>query len=62
MSIFITNLAFTGNAAAINASKMAILFASLTAGTVGFVWLKVFGKPEATDEDMDAMDFHVTEG
>ncbi|HVF48335.1 MAG TPA: Na+/H+ antiporter NhaA [Pyrinomonadaceae bacterium] len=61
MSIFITNLAFTGNAAAINASKMAILFASLTAATLGFVWLKLFGKPEATDEDMDAMDFHMTE-
>lgn len=61
MSIFITNLAFIGNAAAINASKMAILFASLTAATAGFVWLKLFGKPEATDEDIDAMDFHMTE-
>lgn len=40
MSIFITNLAFTGDAATINASKMAILLASLTAGTVGFLWLR----------------------
>lgn len=48
MSIFITNLAFVGNAETINASKMAILSASLTAGTVGFLWLKSFGKPEAT--------------
>ncbi|MBX9904721.1 MAG: Na+/H+ antiporter NhaA [Burkholderiales bacterium] len=40
MSIFITNLAFAGDPAAINASKMAIFLASLTAGTVGFLWLK----------------------
>ena len=61
MSIFITNLAFAGNADIINASKMAILLASLTAGTIGFLWLKLLGKPEETDEDMDAMDFDVTE-
>ena len=61
MSIFITNLAFTGNAAVINASKMAILLASLTAGTMGFLWLKLFGQPEESDEDMDAMDFDMTE-
>ena len=61
MSIFITNLAFTGNALEINGSKMAILLASLTAGTIGFIWLKLFGKPEETDEDMDSMDFHETE-
>lgn len=40
MSIFITNLAFAGDAAAINASKMAILLASLIAGTTGFLWLR----------------------
>lgn len=57
MSIFITNLAFVGNAEAINASKMAILLASLIAGTVGFIWLKLFGKPKETDADMDTMDF-----
>jgi len=61
MSIFITNLAFTGSGEMINASKMAILLASLTAGTIGFVWLKLFGKPEESDEDLDAMDFHLTE-
>ncbi|MGB5012868.1 MAG: Na+/H+ antiporter NhaA, partial [Pyrinomonadaceae bacterium] len=61
MSIFITNLAFAGNAIEITGSKMAILLASLTAGTIGFIWLKLFGKPEDTDEDMDAMDFHETE-
>lgn len=43
MSIFITNLAFAGNTETINASKMAILLASLTAGTIGFLWLKLFG-------------------
>ena len=40
MSIFITNLAFTGNAEIINASKIAILLASLTAGVIGFMWLR----------------------
>ena len=44
MSIFITNLAFSENAAMINASKMAILIASLTAGTIGFLWLTLFGQ------------------
>jgi len=61
MSIFITNLAFVGNAETINASKMAILLASLTAGTIGFVWLKLLGKPEESDADMDAMDFYADE-
>ena len=45
MSIFITNLAFAGNAETINASKMAVLLASLVAGTVGFLWLRFTGKP-----------------
>jgi NhaA family Na+:H+ antiporter len=40
MSIFITNLAFEGNAAAIASSKMAILIASMIAGTAGIVWLR----------------------
>ena len=61
MSIFITNLAFAGNGAQINGSKMAILLASLTSGTTGFIWLKILGKPEESDEDMDSMDFHETE-
>lgn len=57
MSIFITNLAFTGEPALVNASKMAILLASLAAGVVGFTWLKLFGKPLESDTDMDTMDF-----
>jgi NhaA family Na+:H+ antiporter len=57
MSIFITNLAFAGNAAEVNASKTAILLASLAAGACGFLWLKLFGGPEEGDDDMDAMDF-----
>ncbi len=61
MSIFITNLAFVGEANAISTSKMAILLASLTAGTIGFLWLKLLGKPEESDEDMDTMDFEMTE-
>jgi Na+:H+ antiporter, NhaA family len=44
MSIFITNLAFAGNAPIVNASKMAILLASVIAGTAGFLWLRTFAK------------------
>ncbi|HEX9961636.1 MAG TPA: Na+/H+ antiporter NhaA, partial [Pyrinomonadaceae bacterium] len=61
MSIFITNLAFVGNTDVINASKMAILLASLTAGTIGFLWLKLLGGAKESDEDTDTMDFHATE-
>ena len=57
MSIFITNLAYTGQADVINASKMAILLGSLVAGLVGFAWLKFLGAPLASDPDLDAMDF-----
>jgi NhaA family Na+:H+ antiporter len=47
MSIFITNLAFAGNPEAINASKMAILSASLAAGILGFLWFQWVGRSEA---------------
>ncbi len=57
MSIFITNLAFMGQADLINTSKIAILLASLVAGMMGFFWLKFFGKPLDTDTDLDTMDF-----
>ncbi|NHZ80736.1 Na+/H+ antiporter NhaA [Massilia sp. CCM 8695] len=56
MSIFITNLAFTGQAEVVNASKMAILLASLVAGVTGFAWLKLFGQPQAGDSDPDTLD------
>jgi len=48
MSIFITNLAFTGQAGIINASKLAILLASFIAGLLGFGWLKAKGAPLAS--------------
>jgi len=57
MSIFITNLAFTGQADVINASKIAILLASLCAGVAGFAWLKFMGAPLASDPDPETMDF-----
>ncbi len=44
MSIFITNLAFAGNGDVIAASKIAVLLASLTAGTMGFLWLRFLAK------------------
>jgi NhaA family Na+:H+ antiporter len=43
MAIFIANLAFAGDAENVNASKMAILLASLTAGIIGFLWLRFLG-------------------
>ena len=43
------NLAFAGNTNFINASKMAILLASVCAGALGFLWLRVFSRA-ATDE------------
>ncbi|MBI2277204.1 MAG: Na+/H+ antiporter NhaA [Dechloromonas sp.] len=49
MSIFITNLAFHGNTDAINASKMAILLASLSAGLLGFLWLRFVSRAVTTD-------------
>ena len=61
MSIFITNLAFTGNVDVINSSKMAILIASFAAGTAGFIWLRLFGKPNATDDDLDTLDFETAD-
>lgn len=57
MSIFITNLAFSTNPDEINGSKMAILLASLIAGTIGFIWLKLFGAPNPTDDDLTTMDY-----
>jgi Na+:H+ antiporter, NhaA family len=41
MSIFITNLAFAGDAQLINASKAAILAASFAAGLCGLAWLAI---------------------
>ena len=56
MSIFVTNLAFTGDGEAIAQSKMAILAGSLTAGLAGFLWLAFFGKPTEVDTDPGTMD------
>lgn len=61
MSIFITNLAFATDPKHVNGSKMAILLASLAAGTVGFLWLKLLGQPQESDVDMETMDFDITE-
>ncbi len=50
MSIFITNLAFSENIEIINASKTAILLASLCAGAIGFVWLNYFTKSSSASQ------------
>ncbi len=46
MSIFITNLAFSGEATLINVSKLAILAGSLIAGLIGMFWLYLFNRPK----------------
>jgi NhaA family Na+:H+ antiporter len=40
MAIFIANLAYATDPPVVNASKMAILVASVTAGILGIVWLR----------------------
>lgn len=58
MSIFITNLAFPGNADLITASKVAILIGSSAAGILGFLWLAWAGRPNAparTEETAEAV-------
>ena len=47
MSIFITNLAFPSSEELIDASKMAILVASVAAATLAFVWLRLAPSAEA---------------
>jgi hypothetical protein len=49
--------AFPGDAVAINAAGMAILLASVAAGVMGFIWLKLPGRPDSADADPDTMDF-----
>lgn len=44
MSIFITNLAFEGNPGFINASKIAVLVASIFAGGLGLLWLRMVSR------------------
>jgi NhaA family Na+:H+ antiporter len=60
MSIFIANLAFPGQAAVIDSSKMAVLTVSLVAGSLGFLWLKLFGHPVPLDTNPQTMDLAVS--
>jgi len=41
MSIFVANLAFIGDPAMVSASKVAVLFASVIAGFLGWLWLRI---------------------
>jgi len=50
MSIFIALLAFD-NADIVNNSKIAILIASLIAGTIGFIWLKLTLKTQIVNDE-----------
>jgi NhaA family Na+:H+ antiporter len=53
MSIFVAHLAFAGNPEAINASKIAILGASLTAGLLGYLWLRLLTSPNMTGRNSE---------
>lgn len=44
MSIFISNLAFQGNAALLDASKIGIIAGSLISGTIGYIILRFYSK------------------
>ena len=48
MSIFVTQLAFANDPALISASKMAILLASLVAGSLGLLWLGLVARKPVT--------------
>jgi NhaA family Na+:H+ antiporter len=47
MSIFITNLAFAGDAALVNQSKLAVLGGSVAAGVFGYAWLRAMASRSA---------------
>ena len=46
MSIFITNLAFAGQAPLVASSKLTVLIASLISGVLGFIWLRWVSVPK----------------
>lgn len=48
MSIFIANLAFPGQLGYVTSSKMAVFIASLSAGAVGYLWLRVARQRSST--------------
>jgi NhaA family Na+:H+ antiporter len=45
MSIFIANLAFAGDPARVDGSKLAVLIASVAAGVLGYAWLRMTPSP-----------------
>jgi Na+:H+ antiporter, NhaA family len=51
MSIFITNLAFASSVEVIDSSKLAVLIASLIAGILGLVWLRVTGRENYSESE-----------
>jgi len=59
MSIFITNLAFKGNAELINNSKMAILLTSLLSGLAGYLWLMAVTKVRDAEDEGDAFSYEL---
>jgi NhaA family Na+:H+ antiporter len=57
MSIFITNLAFKGQAELINSSIMAILVTSLVSGIIGYLWLTLLAKSNEDKEVGDTISY-----
>ncbi len=53
MSIFIAELAFLGQPELLLMAKTGILFASLLAGVVGYLWLLILSKPDLTNQSPD---------
>jgi NhaA family Na+:H+ antiporter len=50
MSIFIAELGFAGQEDALLMAKTGVLFASLIAGTAGFLWMRIFTSPDSDNE------------
>ena len=57
MSIFITNLAYKTDAELANSSIMAVLLTSLVSGTIGYIWLMLFGSTSDPEENFETMSY-----
>ncbi|NTV44959.1 MAG: Na+/H+ antiporter NhaA [Chlorobiales bacterium] len=56
MSMFVTELAFSGMEEQLVAAKMGILLASAIAGVLGYSWMRFFVKPQNQDADQYVTD------
>ncbi len=56
VALFVSALSFDDGSAAADESKIGIFAASLVAGIVGFVWLRMFGGSKVDDDDQPVLD------